>query len=273
MKAKTVTTLQYVALTVIAIAFVLPLLWLLFAACDGNANQALKIPHIWTLKNFRSVFSSARNVRGFGVGLVISVTQSAIVVLCSGLAAYPLSRYDLRFKKAFMFSILFMTALPMIAVIVPVYKMYLTIHLLDSIWGLVLYLAATALPYAIWLMKNFMDGVPIELEEAARIEGASTLQIIEKVIFPLMLPGICVTFIFTFSGSWGNFFVPYILLSSQKKLPASVLLYQYFGQHGEIAYGPLAAFSLAYALPSVLFYILSQKFMSKGFTLSGASKG
>lgn len=273
MKERTVINVQYAFLALIAIIFVLPLLWLFFAAFDANASQILKIPASWTIKNFTSVFTQKRNLRGFGVGLLIAITQSAIVVFAAGLAAYPLSRYALRYKKAFMFAILFMTALPMIAVIVPVYKMYLTMHLLDNILGVVLYMAAASLPYAIWLMKNFMDSVPLELEEAAKIEGATTLQIISKVIVPLMLPGICVTFIFTFSGSWGNFFVPYILLSSQKKLPASVLLYQYFGMHGDIAYGPLAAFSIAYALPSVLFYILSQRFMSKGFTLSGATKG
>ena len=75
------------------------------------------------------------------------------------------------------------------------------------------------------------------------------------------------------SGSWGNFFIPYILLSSADKQPAAVLLYQFFGQHGSISYGPLAAFSVIYALPSIILYILSQNYMSKGFTMSGAAKG
>ena len=88
-----------------------------------------------------------------------------------------------------------------------------------------------------------------------------------------MFPGICVVFIYTFSGSWGNFFIPYILLSSKTKLPAAVMLYQFFGQHGTIAYGPLAAYSIIYALPSVLLYVLSQNYMSKGFTMAGAAKG
>ena len=76
-----------------------------------------------------------------------------------------------------------------------------------------------------------------------------------------------------FSGSWGNFFIPYILLSSPEKMPASVMLYQFFGQHGTIQYGPLAAYSAIYALPSILLYILSQNYMSKGFTMAGAAKG
>jgi ABC-type sugar transport system, permease component len=264
---------HYIILACIAIIFILPLVWLALASLDLNANQALKLPANWTFSNFRSVLTDAKNLKGFGVGLVISLIQSAIVVVVSGLAAYPLSRYRLRYRKVFMNVILFMTALPMIAVIVPVYKMFLNVGLLDSIPGVTLYLSAASLPYGIWLMKNFMDSIPIELEEAARIDGATTLQAITKIVAPLMFPGICVVFIYTFSGSWGNFFVPYILLSSQSKLPASVLLYQYFGQHGSIAYGPLAAFSIIYALPSILLYILSQNYMSKGFRMAGAAKG
>ena len=172
-----------------------------------------------------------------------------------------------------MYVILFMTALPMIAVIVPVYKMFLNIGLLDSIPGVILYMAASGLPYGIWLMKNFMDGVPVELEEAAWVDGATTMQSILKVVAPLMFPGICVVFIYTFSGSCCIVFIPYILLSSKEKLPAAVMLYQFFGQHGTIAYGPLAAYSIIYALPSVLLYVLSQNYMSKGFTMAGAAKG
>ena len=111
------------------------------------------------------------------------------------------------------------------------------------------------------------------LEEAAWVDGATTMKSIRKIVAPLMFPGICVVFIYTFSGSWGNFFIPYILLSSPEKMPASVMLYQFFGQHGTIQYGPLAAYSAIYALPSILLYILSQNYMSKGFTMAGAAKG
>ena len=273
MSEKVTKAIHYAILTIIAIIFVLPLVWLILAAFDLNASQALKWPSQWTISNFVSVLTSSDNLRGFGVGLVIALTESLIVVLVSGLAAYPLSRYHLAFKKQFMYVILFMTALPMIAVIVPVYKMFLNIGLLDSIPGVILYMAASGLPYGIWLMKNFMDGVPVELEEAAWVDGATTMQSILKVVAPLMFPGICVVFIYTFSGSWGNFFIPYILLSSADKQPAAVLLYQFFGQHGSISYGPLAAFSVIYALPSIILYILSQNYMSKGFTMSGAAKG
>ena len=102
--------------------------------------------------------------------------------------------------------------------------MSLSLGLLDKIWGVILYLSASSLPYGLWLMKNFMDAVPQELEEAAWVDGATTMKSITGVVLPLMFPGICTVFIYTFSKSWGNFFVPYILLSSASKMPASVKL-------------------------------------------------
>lgn len=273
MKWKFNKTVPYIVLTALAIVFALPLLWIIVASFDVNASQAVKMPAQWTLQNYKEVLSEQSNLRAFTNGLLISFGQSILVVVVAGLAAYPLSRYELRYKNIFMYTILFMTSLPITAVMVPVYKLFLTIGLYDKIFGLVLFLTATSLPYGIWLMKNFMDNVPIELEEAAWVDGASTLTSIRKIIAPLMFPGICVVFIFTFSGSWGNFFVPYILLQSMEKLPASVTLYQFFGQHGMVIYGQLAAYSAIYAIPSILLYIISQNYMSKGFNMAGAAKG
>lgn len=270
---KRVNYLHYIVLTFMAVSFVLPLVWLFVASLDPNASDSLKMPAAWSLGNFVQVLTSAQNMRAFWVGFVISFAQSIVVVVLSCLAAYPLSRYKLSYKKVFMNIILFMTALPMIAVIVPVYKMYLNFGILNTLWGVVMYLTASALPYGLWLMKNFMDAVPKELEEAAWVDGATTMKTIVSIILPLMFPGICTVFIYTFSRSWGNFFVPFILLSSADKMPASVQLYQFFGQYGLIDYGPLAAYSIIYTLPSIILYILSQNYMSKGFNLSGAAKG
>jgi multiple sugar transport system permease protein len=266
-------TLPYAILVVIGIAFLLPLLWVIVASFNPQANEALEMPRQWTIANYRSVLTDAANQNAFGVGLIMSLAQTVFVVLCAGLAAYPLSRYQLRYKRMFLYTILFMNSLPITAVMVPVYEEFVTIKLYDNIMGVILFFTASALPYGIWMMKNFMDSVPIELEEAAWVDGASTMTSLRKIVAPLMMPGIFTVAIFTFSGSWGNFFVPYILLSSASKLPASVKLYQFFGMHGMIAYGPLAAYSILYACPSVILYMISQKYMSQGFSMQGANKG
>lgn len=265
--------LPYGILSLIGICFFLPLLWVIVASFDSNASQALQVPKNITLDNYINVLKNEVNQRSFIIGLLISVLQTVFVVIVAGLCAYPLSRYQMKQKKLFMYSILFMTSLPITALMVPVYQLFITINLYDNIFGVILFLTASALPYAIWMMKNFMDSVPLKLEEAAWVDGASVFAAIRKVITPVMLPGIFTVAIYTFSGSWGNFFVPYILISSAEKYPASVMLYQFFGNHGMIAYGPLAAYSVLYAAPSILLYIISQKYMSKGFSMQGAAKG
>ncbi|WP_339324555.1 carbohydrate ABC transporter permease [Paenibacillus sp. FSL W8-0194] len=265
--------LPYVVLSLIGICFLLPLLWVLVASVDPNAMQSLKMPKQVTPGNYVDVLTNRENQRAFAIGLLMSLGQAVIVVLLALLAAYPLSRYQLKFKKPFMLTILFMTSLPITAVMVPVYQLFLTLKLYDNVVGVVLFYVASSMPYGIWMIKNFMDSVPEDLEEAAWVDGASVFTGIRKIVAPLMVPGICTVAIFTFSGSWGNFFVPYILLQSPENFPASLKLYQFFGQYGMVDYGRLAAFSVLYAIPSIVLYILSQRFMSKGFSMQGGTKG
>lgn len=265
--------MPYTILTLIGICFVLPLLWVLVASIDSNAMQSLKLPTRVTGDNYVEVITSGENQRAFLIGLIMSIGQAVLVVLLALLAAYPLSRYQMKYKKPFMLTILFMTSLPITAVMVPVYQLFLGLKLYDNIFGVILFYVASSMPYGIWMMKNFMDSVPNDLEEAAWVDGASIFTGIRKVVAPLMVPGICTVAIFTFSGSWGNFFVPYILLQSPEKFPASLKLYQFFGQYGMVDYGSLAAFSVLYAIPAIIMYILSQQFMSKGFGLQGGTKG
>lgn len=264
---------SHIVIIALAIVFILPLLWVVVASFDSNASEALKAPTQWTLQNYKDVLSDSANKQALVSSVAIAMGQTIIVVVLSGLAAYPLSRYELRYNNIFMYTILFMTALPMTAVMVPVYRIFTTLGVYDNRLTLALFMAATSLPYGIWMMKNFMDSVPVELEEAAWVDGANTIHTIVRIVSPLMLPGIAVVAIFTFSGSWGNFFTPYILLSTADKFPLSIRLYQFFGQYGMVAYGDLAAYSILYSLPAVLLYIISQKYMSQGFVMTGGTKG
>jgi multiple sugar transport system permease protein len=265
--------IPYIVLSFIGILFLLPLLWILFASFDPYATVSLKIPKTISAENFVSVLTDKVNQRSLLIGIFLSLGQAIIAVVVAALAAYPLSRYQLKYKKPFLLTILFMTSLPITAVMVPVYQLFMILNLHDSLFGTMLFLASSALPYAIWMMKNFMDAVPLELEESAWIDGASVLKGLQKIVAPLMVPGICTVAIFTFTLSWGNFFVPYILIQSPEKLPASVTIYQFFGQYGMVEYGKLAAFSLIYTIPPIILYMISQRFMSEGFSLGGATKG
>ena len=260
-------------LVVIGACFLLPLCWLIFASVDNKATYQTKFPEEFSLDNFAAVLTPELTFLPLWNSLIISVGTALITIVAALLAAYPLSRYQARFNKPFMYGVLFATGLPITAIMVPVYSLFVQFNLLDSIPGTILFMAASSLPIAIFMTKNFMDSVPISLEEAAWIDGASAMRALRLIVVPLMRPGIAVVGIFVFFQAWGNFFVPFILLLSPSKQPAAISIYSFFGQYGAIAYGQLAAFSLVYAVPAIVLYVLVSRGIGGSFALAGAVKG
>jgi multiple sugar transport system permease protein len=260
-------------LLLLAAAFLVPLLWLILASLNGTAGLRVSAPDPLTFDNFRQVLNADITFRPILNGLILCGGATALCVGCAVLAAYPLSRYESRYKRPFLLTILFATGLPITAVMVPVYGMFVQVNLIDTMYGTVLFLGTSALPFAIWLTKNFMDGVPLVLEEAAWTDGASGLQTLRRVVLPLMWPGITVVTIFTFLTMWGNFFVPFFLLLSPDQLPASVSILNFFGSRGTVEYGQLAAFSLLYSAPVVLLYVVMSRVLGGSSALGGALKG
>jgi multiple sugar transport system permease protein len=260
-------------LLLIAACFLVPMLWLLLAAFDATAGPSLAWPSQWTVDNFRAILTEDVTYRPMMNGLILCSGATMLTMVCSVLAAYPLSRYRSRLKRPFLLTVLFMTGLPITAIMVPVYGLFVQVNLIDTYTGTILFMATTALPISIWLAKNFMDAVPIELEEAAWTEGATATQALRRVVLPLMWPGLAVVALFTFIGLWGNFFVPFVLLLDEKSFPASVSVYTFFGQYAEVVYGQLAAFSMLYALPAVLLYLVVARRLGGAFTMGGAVKG
>jgi multiple sugar transport system permease protein len=262
-------------LLVLAAAFVIPLLWVLLAAFNGDPSQGVSImwPHPFTLDNFKAVMTPETTYIPLLNGAILCIGGTLITMVCATLAAYPLSRYRSRLKRPFLVTILFSTGLPITAIMVPVYGLFVQLALDDSIPATMVFMATTALPISIWLTKNFMDGVPIELEEAAWTDGASPMRGLLRIVMPLMGPGLSVVAIYTFIGLWGNFFVPFILLLTPEKQPMSVTIYTFFGQYGQVVYGQLAAYSLLYSLPSVLLYLVLSRRLGGAFAFGGSVKG
>ena len=260
-------------LLVVAVVFCVPLLWVVFASINPAATLAVEWPKQPSLENFSAIMNTKTTFRPILNSLLLCGGATLLTVVCSALAAYPLSRYQSRAKRPFLLIIIFATGLPITAIMIPVYAMFVQVNMIDSMPGAILFLAASGLPYAIFLMKNFMDGVPKEIEESAWTEGASTMQALRFVVLPLIRPGTAVVTIFTFVGMWGNFFVPFMLLLSPDNLPASVSLYTFSSQYGQVAYGQLAAFSLVYSAPVVLLYLVMGRRLGVGFTAAGGLKG
>ncbi|MGW5442486.1 carbohydrate ABC transporter permease [Streptomyces sp. DASNCL29] len=261
------------ALLLIAAAFLLPLAWLVLASIDNDATLRVSAPGSPTMDNFSAVWTDEITFTPMLNSLLLCGGATVLTVACAALAAYPLSRFRSRVVRPYLLTVLFTTCLPITAIMVPVYGLFVQVDLIDTMSGTALFLAASQLPFAIWLMKNFMDGVPVILEEAAWTDGASWLQSLTRVILPLMGPGITVVMIYSFIMMWGNFFVPFMLLLSPEQLPASVSIFTFFGNYGQVVYGQLAAFSILYSTPVLLLYVLISRRLGGGFALGGAVKG
>ncbi|WP_432541315.1 carbohydrate ABC transporter permease [Kineococcus sp. SYSU DK002] len=258
----------------LGVLFLIPLLWVLFAAFNAEAGLKLELPGSnLSLDNFRAVLTPETTYRPMWNGLVLCVGSTALAIAVATLAAYPLSRFETRYKRPFLLTILFSTGLPITAIMVPVYGLFVQLNLVDTLGGTIAFMATTALPMSIFLMKNFMDGVPLTLEEAAWTDGASSMQTLRHIVLPLMWPGMSVVTIFTFIGMWGNFFIPFVLLLSPDRLPASVSIFTFFGQYGSVQWGQLAAYSILYTLPVVVLYVLLSRRLGGAFNFGGALKG
>ncbi|MCF3104724.1 carbohydrate ABC transporter permease [Streptomyces roseoverticillatus] len=261
------------ALLVVLAAFAVPLVWLLLASVDAGAGLAVKVPERATAENFSAVLTDEITFTPMLNSLLLCGAATAVTIVCAALAAYPLSRFRSRLNRPYLLGVLFTTCLPVTAVMVPVYGLFVRVDLIDTLYGTALFMAAAQLPFAIWLMKNFMDDIPAVLEEAAWTDGASRMQALVRVILPLMGPGVGVVAIYCFALSWGNFFVPFMLLLSPDQLPASVSIFTFFGDFGQVAYGQLAAFSILYSTPVILMYALITRRLGGGFALGAAVKG
>ena len=266
-KKKVRTVITYFFLILIGILFFLPALWLVLSTFNRVADMTIRWAERWTLENIKAILERKEMIQGFGNSLIIAGSVTVIIDVVSVMAAYPISRFKTKWGPKISLALLFMTALPASAMMISTYKLLVNFHMIDSLIGVILLMSAGGTPYAIWMMKNFMDTVSVDLEEAAWIDGASRAQATIHVLLPLMLPGFITVTTYNFISAWGNFYTPFIMLTSSSKMPASVNIYRLYGLHGEVIYGQVAAYSI------FVLYYFSQDHMSQGFSMGGAAKG
>lgn len=258
-------------LGILGAIFLMPLLWLVLAAFDSRATASLQLPHL-SFANFRAAAHAGAG-SAIANSLYLAVVSTVITTVVSTLAGYVLSRRRMPFKGAVLIAVLFLSGLPVTMLLIPIYQMFVQFNWINSPFDTSLVLAATSVPFAVWLLKNFIDQVPREFEEAAAIEGASEFTILYRVVVPLAMPGILVAAILTFINSWGSFVIPLVLDSDPKDTPAAVGIYQFMSANGQVQFGPLAAYALLFSLPVVLLYLGSSRWLSGGFTFAGGVKG
>ena len=230
------------------------------------------IPQDIELGNYSAALERQGLIRSAANSAVVALVSTALVLLIALPGAYVLARLKGLVRGAGVGWILVSQVFPVILVILPLFLILRSIGLTDSLVGLTLVHTTYTLPFALWMLQGYVVSIPIELEEAGSMDGASRLTVLRTIVFPLLMPGVVATAMFSFVSSWNEFFFALVLLQSPENYTLPITLKMFIGGEGKVALGPLAAGAVLAAIPSIVFFSIMQKRLTGGL-LSGAVKG
>jgi multiple sugar transport system permease protein len=280
MRRKIILTL----LTIPVLLFIfLPILWLVSASLSTQV-ELFAVPTRWipqnpTFQNYLDIVfpsGAASSVpRTFAVSLLNSFkVASAVTIICliiGSFAAYALVRIPFRFNHTIQIGILGTRMIPEVSLVLPLFIIASSLALINKPSVLIITYLSFALPFAIWMMAAFFQTVPIELEEAARLDGCTRLQILFKVVMPIAVPGLISTAMFTFLLAWDEFFYALIFTSTLDAKTAPVAIAEFIGRYAVNITGMMAGGVLV-ALPPIILAFIFQRYIVSGMT-AGAVKG
>jgi multiple sugar transport system permease protein len=253
---------------------VFPLYWTINTAFKHEGDILKRplqyVPASPTIENFVSAWTNVGFATYFKNSLIVGICTVVIVIILSILSGYALARYRFKGKRAFLLMLLCTQFIPRSMLIIPLFIVFKHLGLISHPLSLILTYAAVEIPFTTVLMNGFISNVPRELEEAAMIDGCNRLQALRYVIFPLLVPGIVATAVFTFIYTWNEFLLALMLTNQQGRFTLPVGLSYMMGEFN-INYGALAAGSVIALIPAVILFSYAQKHLVNG--LGGAVKG
>ena len=262
-----------VLVTLLLVFTLFPTYWMLMSALNPNPSAGGElVPSALTLDHFAYVLGDA----GFGRYLRNSAIVAIAVVLLSGLfgllASVAVSRFRFRMRTQILLMVLVVQMVPLEALVIPLFVQVRDLKLLGTLLGLIIVYTALALPFGIWMLRGFVAAVPVELEEAAYIDGASWWRMFRSVLLPLVAPGLVATSVFSFITAWNEFIFAMTLLGgATENYTVAIGLTQFFGLHSN-DWGSVMAASTLITIPVMVFFIIVQRRLSSG-VVAGAVKG
>ncbi len=251
-----------------------PYLWMLLTSIKPEAvlfsAQRTLLPHAATLDNYVRLFTKTSFVANIGHSLVVASGAVALGLAFSLTAAYAFSRFRFPGRRPLMLMLLLINMFPVILLIIPLFVIMKHLELLDTHLGLILAHSTFSIPFATWMMVSFFEAIPRSLDEAAMVDGCTSLGAMIRVVLPLTLPGVVATGIYIFITSWNEYLYAAVL-AGQDVRNLTVAVQTLIGEY-EIAWGLLTAGGVVGALPVTLLFMLIQRRLIAGMT-QGAVKG
>lgn len=249
----------YGLLVLLAIFSLVPFAWVVLAAFDAHATIYFQIPRTWTLQHVIDLFTEADGVRLIVNSLIYTLGATVVTIIVCTMGGYVLSRFAFPGSRVLLLGILLLRIVPPTATIVPLYLLATSLGFRDTYHGVILVLAALQTPLALWMLKGFFDAVPIAIEEAALVDGASRLRAAFQVVLPLAGQGVAAAGLIGFIGAWSEFLIPLVLISDQDKMPISIGMFRAWISYTQVDWGLLAALSITYMIPAVVFYVIARR--------------
>jgi N,N'-diacetylchitobiose transport system permease protein len=269
-------------LTVVAVALALvwafPVYWMLNSAfldkVTLQSSTPTFLPFCGSLDNFSTVFGDTGFVRALGISLAVTLITVAAAIVIAFLGALAISRFRFRGRRSFILALLLIQMLPAEGLFIAQYKMMSSIGLLNNVLGLALLYTAAVVPFTVWMLRGFVAGVPVELEEAAMVDGLSRTKAFLRITFPLLAPGLVASGVYAFLQAWNEFTVALVVMTEEQSrtLPLWLRGFVQASATRETDWGQVMAASTVVAVPVIIFFLVVQGRMSNGL-VGGAVKG
>ncbi|UFW48126.1 MULTISPECIES: carbohydrate ABC transporter permease [Bradyrhizobium] len=267
-----ILAVRYLGAGIVTLLFLFPVYWL-FMISFKTPDEIYHDPPLWIpgqiqLSNYYVLFRDG-DVLAILNSLIVAGVSSGIAIVLGTLCAYSLARFGTGGENLAVW-IISQRMIPPIAVVFPIFLIYVYFGLVDGYFGLILLYTAFNLPYVIWMMRGYIVDVPLELEESALVDGLNRWEVIWKVVFPMVRPGLMATSVFTFVFAWNDFLFA-LVLTRTEFITFPVMLTHYFGGQSNF-WAKIAAMSVLGTLPIFVAVSVMQRYLVRGISL-GAVKG
>lgn len=263
------TLLTYVLLISAVVVVLVPLGWILLTSFKTNVDASAYPPKFFnfqaTFQNYVDVVASTTFLQDLVNTVAVTAGSVVLTVVVATMAAYALVRLRAPFKRWLIALIVLLQVVPGIVLIIPLYQMVNAVNLYDTWLALILIYGGINVPFATWVLVAFVQGIPLELEEAALVDGASRLQVLRLIVAPLLAPGMATAALFSGIAAWNQFLIP-VILSQSNAQTLTVYVTNFAGSRGT-NFGGLAAAAVIIMLPIVLFAIFQQRHLVRGLLM------